>query len=171
MCEPVTILTALSVAVGAAGAIQQSQAAAGQASYQAAVNRNNAVLSEKAARDATERGELEEKQSRLRTSQMIGSQRAGFAANGVVIDEGSALDVTADTAILGEQDALTIRDNASREAFNHRAQGAQFSSSAGMFETSASNAETAGFLNAGASVLGGVQTVAPKWYNYKKAAA
>ncbi len=171
MCEPTTIIAAASLALGAAGAVQQSQAASAQATYQAAVSRNNAVLAEKAASDAEERGRLEEKQSRLRTSRTIGSQRASFAANGVVVDEGSALDVTADTAELGEVDALTIRDNAAREAFNFRAQGSQFQSDAGAFETSAANSQTAGFLNAGASLLDGGQTVAGKWYKYKKAAA
>jgi hypothetical protein len=51
---------------------------------------------------------------------MIGAQRAGIAAGNIDVGYGSAVDVQADAAHLGELDALTIRNNAQREAWGFK---------------------------------------------------
>jgi hypothetical protein len=50
---------------------------------------------------------------------MVGTQRAGFAAGNIDVGSGSAVDVQADTAFMGELDALQIRTNAAREAWGY----------------------------------------------------
>ena len=70
----------------------QGQAAQQQATYNAAVARNNQIIADRKAADAKERGEIEAQRNELRTRQLIGQQRASAAARGVVVDEGSALD-------------------------------------------------------------------------------
>jgi hypothetical protein len=50
---------------------------------------------------------------------VIGTQRAEFAAQGVDVGSGSAVDVQKDTAYQGEIDALTLRTNAAREAWGY----------------------------------------------------
>src|SRR5262245_14171461 len=80
----------------------------------------NARVEEEAARDALVRGALGEQQQRQLTRGIIGTQRAGFASQGVDVGTGSALDVQADAAYLGELDALTIRNNAAREAHGYQ---------------------------------------------------
>jgi hypothetical protein len=159
-------LTGLSAGVGAYGAIAQGQAARQEARYQSAVLKNNAISAENAAKDAEVRGRNEELKQRLRTKQLIGRQRAVLAANGVVVDQDSALDITADTAMLGELDALTIRDNARREAMLLRAQGSQFRSDADFARLRGRAANTSGLFTAGATLLGGAGSVASKWYQY-----
>lgn len=86
----------------------------------------NAGIADWQAQDALERGAVEEKRLRRRTEQVIGSQRTGLAAQGVDVNRGSALDVQADAAYLGELDALTIKNNAAKEAWGYKVQASDY---------------------------------------------
>jgi hypothetical protein len=104
-----------------AGISARGQQQAGK--YANAVAQQNARFADQAASDAIRRGREEAAIHRSRVRQVIGSQKAGFAAAGVETESGSALDVLSDTALLGELDALTIENNAAREAWGLRTQG------------------------------------------------
>lgn len=134
-----------------ATASQQRQA--GEAT--AAANLQNAAFAEQAALDATRRGEFESDQSRIANRELIGAQRAGFAANGVDVNSGSAANLQDDAAALGELDALTIRNNAAREAWGYRTQSAQNVMAAQNARASARSAVTGTLLSAGARAYGG----------------
>lgn len=86
----------------------------------------NARIADIQADDALVRGREAEGIHRKRTKALIGSQRARFGAQGVDINDGSALDVQADAAYLGELDALTIRNNAAREAWGYKVQAEDY---------------------------------------------
>jgi hypothetical protein len=146
-----TALAVASVAASTAGAYTQSKAQKQQAKYQAAVARNNAIVAERAATDARERGEKEELNFRKQLSQLKGKQRAAFSGSGVVVDEDSPLDVLAETAELGEIDALTIRNNAEREAYGFENQARNFENSAVASDATASNINP--FFTAGTTLL------------------
>jgi hypothetical protein len=77
----------------------------------------NARMLEAMGRDAIRRGFEEEERFALGVRQLKGSQRAGYAAQGIDVDEGSPLDVYADTEYTASQDLMTIRVNAAREAW------------------------------------------------------
>lgn len=79
----------------------------------------NAAVAVLQRQDAIERGAEEESRFRSQVRGAIGGQRAGFAAGNVDVSFGSAVDVQADAAFLGELDALTIRTNAAREAWGY----------------------------------------------------
>jgi hypothetical protein len=96
---------------------QQGAAQREAAESQAGLADYNAKVAELQAKDARIRGAEEEGQFRQQVRGMIGSQRAGFAGSNIDVGSGSALDVQADAAFLGELDALTIRNNAAREAW------------------------------------------------------
>ena len=161
MCDPVSLsIAAIAVAtiatgVSAYGAYQETKAQNAAAEYNARIHENNAKISEYQAQDALQRGKIEEKQFRLRLSQEQGSRRAGYAASGVVVDDGSSLDLLLDAAEYGEQDAITIRHNAEREAFDHRAAG---SNSAGAAALSRLNKRSPGFA-AGTTLLNGTSNI------------
>lgn len=87
-----------------------------------AIYDQNAQIADYQAEDALARGRVNEKMMRRQTEQTIGSQRAGLAAQGVDINRGSALETQASAAYLGELDALTIRNNAAKEAWGYRVQ-------------------------------------------------
>lgn len=163
----VLALTAVSTIFGVKGQIDQGKAANNQAQYSAVISRKNAIAAERAAQDAILRGQRDELTTRLDYKQIKGKQRAAFAANGVIVDEGSALDVVLDTVAIGEFDALTVRNNAAKEAFNYRQQGEEFSSQAQMQIEAGKDAKKAGYIGAASSFLGGAATVADKWYTYK----
>lgn len=85
----------------------------------AGVHDFNAAMLEFQAKDAITRGAEAEDLFRKQLKGVIGSQRASFAAQGIDVDSGSALDVQKDTAYQGELDALTIRANSAREAWGY----------------------------------------------------
>ena len=68
-------------------------------------------------------GQSAESSYRSKVKLVAGSQRAKLAAQGININEGSAYEVQSDTHNIGEQDALTIRNNALRQAFGIEIQG------------------------------------------------
>lgn len=115
----------------------------------------NATISEKRARDALERGALEEQQKREQVAQVQGKQRAAMAANGLDLTFGSPLDTLVDTATLGELDALTIRKNSAREAYDYRVQAANGRADASLARANAQNTKTAGYVSAFGTVLSG----------------
>lgn len=155
MCELTTALMIGSTLLGTAGAIQQGQAQAASARYNANVATMNAQMADRAAKDALERGKLEEQKQRQKTAQLMGAQTAAMAANGVDLSFGSPLDTLIDTATLGELDALTIRTNANREERDIRQQGANYRGQAAMQRSAAGSALTGGYLNAAGTLLGG----------------
>lgn len=117
----------------------QSQANKAAAEYQAAIQENNAKIARWQAEDAMERGLREEAAKRLQTARMLASQRATMAARGLDLDEGSPFDVLVGTAYIGELDALTIRDNAAKEAWAIRERGKGFTSEAELYRMKAAN--------------------------------
>lgn len=155
MCEPTTMLMIAGTALSGMGMIQQGNAAAAASKYNAQVAEMNATLADRRAKDAIERGQVAEQQKRAEVAQLQGRQRAAMAANGVDLTFGSPLDTLVDTAVLGELDALTIRQNANREAYDYRVGGVNSRADAGLSRMNASSARTGAYLSAGGTVLGG----------------
>ena len=124
MCHPALLIIA-AVLIFAAAAVSAN----GQ-QQQAKADRRTAKRNERyqrwLAEDADKRGDERVARFQERLAQLKGRQRAGFAAAGVVIDEGTPLDVLADTAEQGELESLNLKANAAREAFGHKQAEAQF---------------------------------------------
>lgn len=121
-----------------------------QGKYLDKVSKVNAGISNRSAQDALQRGEIESDEQRQQTGQLIGAQRAGFAGNGIDVNSGSAGQVQNDSAALGELDALTLANNAAREAYGYRVQ-AQDQRQQGKL------AKYQGKMNAVGSILGGIE--------------
>lgn len=155
MCELTMALTLAATAIGAVGQVQQAQATAASNKYNAQVQEMNATLADRRAKDAIERGAVEEQRKRQQVAQLQGQQKAAMAANGVDLAFGSPLDTIVDTAVLGELDALTIRSNTYRESYDYQVQAVNARAGATMSNMAASAAETGGWLSAAGTVLGG----------------
>ena len=82
----------------------------------------NADYLEIQADQVLEQGAQAERQSRSAYAQIKGQQRARLAANGVALDEGSALRIQSDTDYASDVDADVIKTNAIQGAFGYRAQ-------------------------------------------------
>jgi hypothetical protein len=150
--------TALAIGLMIAGAATKAygQHKAGQAAKkegeaeqraaesQADLSDYNAAVADLQSKDAVERGALDANRFRARTRALIGEQRTGFAAGNIDVGYGSAVDVQADTAFLGELDALTVRTNAAREAWGFRVEATDQRNRAAIQRTEGANAATAG---------------------------
>ena len=185
------VASAAAAGVSAYGAQQQGQAqakaaqmqgaaAAQQAQYQSAVAKinqqtaeRNAGLAETNAQYTEVAGARLQEDRARRIRSLIGAQRAGLAANGLMIDEGTGVDLQEDVADLGGLAIAEIRSNAGRQASGYRIQGANAMDEAlaatmrgEAYRVAGSNAllagnfaadahSTAGTIAAGSSLLGG----------------
>lgn len=112
----------------------------------------NAQVADLQAQDALARGDVLAGRRRLQTEQVIGEDRASLGAQGVDVNKGSAVDVQADARYLGELDAMTIKNNAAREAWGYQVQAQDYRTRAALaYRTGAFGA--AGTLLTGASDL------------------
>lgn len=145
MCWMALIPAAVSLVGGAMGAQNEQRNGA----FQSALLIKNAQIKDNAAHDAEQRGAIEADQHRLKTRDLIGSQRTGFAANGIDVNSGSAATLQDDAAQYGELDALTIANNAAREAYGYRVGAYNDRMNAAAIKTNSKN-------NAMGSILGGV---------------
>ncbi|WP_245279876.1 hypothetical protein [Hyphomicrobium sp. 99] len=141
--------------MGAAGQVQQAQATAKAERFNAQVQNMNAKIADQRAKDAIERGQIEEQKKRQEVARIQGAQTAAMAANGVDLTFGSPLDTLVDTAVLGELDALTIRTNSYREAYEHKVDASNKRAGAQLSNMSASSASSGGYLSAMGTILGG----------------
>ncbi len=157
MCAGAGVIVGLlSSAVSAVGAIQQANAQADAANHQAAVARRNAKLEEVKARDAIVRGGDEIRKNQRRTNELLGTQRAAMAANGLDVTYGSPLDAAVDTAMLGELDEITLNANRHNEAYDHKITAWNYKNEAELKSAEARNAKSAGAINAFGSLLTGI---------------
>lgn len=123
-----SIITAVSTGakIGAGFAQQQqdAQGASLRGRFANAVAERNAQLAERQGQDALARGELAANRVGGQTDQAVSSGRAAAAAGGSDVNVGSAAAVTASERLVGAVDALTIRNNAAREAWGYNVEAA-----------------------------------------------
>lgn len=133
----------------------KSAAAANTAAKSAAAQHEfNARVADLQAEDALLRGAEQEQQFRTQVRQLIGRQRAGYAAQGVDVGVGSPVDVAGDTAYLGELDALTARNNAMREAWGYRVEAEDRRKAADVARKGGQAALTAARWGTASTILG-----------------
>lgn len=151
------------------GGLQQAGAQSAMYDYQAAVDRNNAEVARKQAEDARTRGQEEENRLRAKIRSTQADQTVAAAASGVDLGSDVLLDAQADAAYIGELDAMTIRENATNERWKYQVDEQNLLSSANANRASSKNAKTAGWIDAGSTILGGASTIGDRWAQYKKA--
>ena len=161
-------VAAAAAVIGAAmsgyGMYQQSQAQKAQAEYQSAVARNNQIIGEQNAADAMKRGQIEADKHRGKVQALKGSQKAAMAAGGFEIDSGTNLDVLSDTAQLGELVALTILNNAEREAYQHKVAAMNSGAQSNLYGMAA-DAQSP-LLSGGTALIGGLGNAAGAYAKY-----
>ena len=154
-------------AASAVGASNSASAQQAGLNYQADVAANNAQIAEWQAQDAIRQGQDQEQSSRLQYAATKGKQRAALAANGVALDEGSAVDILTSTDYANEMDASTIQANAARSAWGYRTQGTSYSDNAASLRAGAGAVSSGS--SAGLSLLGSAGQLATSWYQNSKA--
>lgn len=89
--------------------------------YNAQIAQENATLANEAGASAEQQGAVASTAYSKQVKGFLGAQRASIAASGIEAS-GSALRVLSDTSAQGELNALTIRNNAARQAFGYKVQ-------------------------------------------------
>lgn len=173
MCNPI-IAAGLSVAGTVMGGIssynaanQQAEIARAEAENAAKAAENNAALARAEAEATSRAGAEEESRLRQNVRRVMGAQRTVAGASGVEVDSGSSLDTVLDTAVQGERDADTLRENYQRKRVG-------LQNEASMLEWNARESRAMGDAQAGAlrsagrnslfsSLISSAGTVASKW--------
>ncbi len=140
--------------IGAVGTIISAVGQSQAADYNAKVARQNATYAEQSAQQQRQIAAENERRQRLRTTKLLGAQKAGYAKAGVTM-EGSPLEVMAETASQGELDALNIRYGGEVGAYNARVQGSRYRSQAGFYDFESSRSLWTGIMGAGTTLLTG----------------
>lgn len=165
-----------SMALSAGGALSSATgayygASSQKTSYNAAADTAelNARIAELRAQSQLKSGEREEQKQRLAVANLKGTQRTALAANGVDLGEGSAAQVLAGTDVMGEIDALTIRQAALGAAGDTRMERVNYENDARTARNTARgiNPSSAAFT----SLLGSATEIAGKWYSFDNAGA
>jgi len=150
--------------LSAVGAMQQTDAANAQADAQSKIAANNAKVSENEARYAEGVAERNAQTKRRQTAQLIGTQRAAMGASGAVVDQGSYMDLTLDTAQQGELDALALVDEGDRAAWRARSNAANYTAQSNIY----ANSKTSPLASASGSLLSGAGQIGSNWYRMTK---
>lgn len=132
-------LTAASGVATMMSSSSQASALRSQGAYEQQIYESNSRLAMVQADDAITRGNRDATEQLKQTKKLIGSQRAALAAQGIEVGSGSSLDIQQDTAAMGASDALTIKNNAWREAWGFKNQALDYSSKGALAGMTAKN--------------------------------
>lgn len=142
-----------------------------QGKYQSKVMENNALSAKFAAEDAMARSDVAEKQQRDRTRALLGQQRAALAANGVDSATGTGSQLLMDTAGMGEFDAITIRNNAMKQAYGLNTQADNLLADSKAARIAGNNGAIGSILTTGSNMAGMYASSAKSPYDYKNDAS
>lgn len=147
--------TVASAGVGAMGAIQQGQSQAAAAGYNAKVAAQNAGIATKNASYIGAQGEQNVAAEGAKTKATEGAITVNQGASGVNINSGSAVDVRESAAKVGMLNALNVRSQAARAAYGQQVQATSDIAQSQLLRSQQKSDIKAGYLNAGATILGG----------------
>lgn len=149
-----------------AGSFYSAKAQKSNLQHQARMSEINARIAETGAKTELARGQAEYARHTLQAGHLKSAQRAALAANGIVMNEGSAAEMLAATDIMKEIDAQTIEENALRNAWGYRSQATDYRNQALLGQAQASSINPAG---AGLqTLLGSAPMVAEYWNKYSQ---
>jgi hypothetical protein len=148
--------TALSAGSSIFNASNQASALRMQGDYQQQIAETNARASEELAKGSIERGKTESALVKGRARQLIGTQRTSYAGQGVDVNSGSAINVQDEAFTMGETDALTVKNNAWREAWGYKTQASNLRSQGRIANLTARTQARNTMLTGGLSAVGSI---------------
>lgn len=151
--------------IQALGAIQQSQAAAASAGYNAKIAGMNAQIEKQKAAWAAAEGEQTAGLAGIKSQQQAGDIKVAQAANNIDVNKGSAVAVQKSQAEMGMLNEMNIRSNAARAAYGYETGAANEEAQVALDRKQQSYSKTAGYINAAGSLLGGAASASmyDKW--------
>lgn len=137
-------------------AIVQGAAASNAASAQESLYNTNAKFAELAADDAIKRGDKMVKQVKEAGKRTVGAQRARLAAQGIEVDSGSAQEIQEETAMITAEDAMTVKNNAWREAWGFKVEAAEATARGRFARVAGDAAYSSSLVTGGLKAAGGI---------------
>ena len=163
-----TVSSVAGAGVAAYSAVQQGQAQKQAQDYQAQVARNNATVAAQNAAAVQDQATAKAVQDQKAGDLRLSAQRAAVGAAGGSLTSGSAIAVQ-DATI--QNTGLTTAQDAYQgqlAAYGYRTQQTNYTAQAGLDTAAAENASTAGYVNAGSSLLSGASQIASKWSGWQQ---
>lgn len=156
-------------AIGAiTSAFTQSAAYKAQGDYEATVANTNAKLAQLQSKQTLEAGDIEASRENLKTQQAIGSVRATQGASGVDVASGSSALVRNSIQSVGQQDELTIRNNAQKQAWGYQTEAIE-DTYKGQFEKDTASAESEqSILNGGLKAISGPLSIESNYLRWSR---
>lgn len=151
----------------AAGQAQQASAASKAAAYNAQVSQRNSEVAIQNARLASEAGTAEVASQELKNRALSGEMAANQGASGVDVGSGSFKAVNESERQLGQLDAMTIRSNATKEAYGYETQAQNFQAQSSLDTAESKNASTAGKYAVAGTLLGTLGSATSQWQQFQ----
>lgn len=168
MAVGISIATmAIGTAIQAVSSYNQTQTQAANYRSQAAAAEQQANIASANQRLAEEQASTERKQGyeemqtkRLEAARIIGQQRAQMGGSGVSVDQGSFLDVLADTASSGEISAINAYNQGIDQAYAQEIEAWNYENQAGAYSSQASSLRKAARRTSSGAIWGALGTAA-----------
>lgn len=161
-----TIASLVGTGISGIGAIQQGRAGAESAKYNASVAMANQQIAEQNSTHAQQAGDEQVAEQQDKTRAEVGQLTSNAAASGLDVDSGSEANVLQSATEIGQLNALTIRANATQQAYGYNNQATSYGSEAQIDKSTAGNDTTAGYLSSGSTVLSGLGNSALTYGKY-----
>jgi len=159
----------LATAVSSAMSVSQANAQSKAYSQQAQIARNNALRAQDQAANVAKSGAYQEAAIRQKGKQIIGTQTADYSAANIDTNSGSAQQVAQSTDYSNLMDALNVRHEAANQSWAYETQAQDFNNQASSYDAAAKNAKTAGYINAGTTLLTGATSLNSDYSKYTTA--
>lgn len=156
-------VAAAGVALAAVSAISAGEAQKSNLDYQAQIANNNATIAQQNAAYAGAAGSEAATQQSLKGAAIGARIKTAQAANGVDVNSGSAVNVQASQRESSQLDTEQVHQNALLQAYGYKVAASNDQAQGALDEAGGNEAETAGFLNAGSSLLGGASSISTKF--------
>lgn len=144
------------------GAYSQSSAQQDQFSYQAAVDRNNATIRERQAKDVVKRGELDANREKLKGKFVHDRALVTLAGQGGDVTTGTSVDLLADIKEGSKKDEKQTENNAAREANAILADASNQRANASLHQLQSDSINP--LFSAGSTAIAGLGSVGSQWY-------
>ncbi len=149
-------LSLIGTEISGVGMLQQGQAQASQANFQAGVARNNDIIAPLHATRARQQAAIDEQVFRRQQGDLMASRRALMGGGGVEAGAGSPLAVSSDFAGESELNALRIANMGEVEANRLQQEVMNQQAQAGLFGMQGRQAVTGSYYRAGGTLMSGM---------------
>lgn len=169
MFAAMTAVGGLNAGLSGFGAYEQGEAASKASWYNAQVAQQNSKVALQNMAIAGQAGEAQAGISEQRTRATQGSIKANEAASGVDVNTGSSVQTQMSESELGKLDALTVRSNATKEAYGYQVQSENFKAQSTLDEFESKQDTEAAEIGGASTFLGSLSSSASNFVKYQLA--